>query len=84
MSKRARKPQGDQYKRGYANGVRAAVDALLEDLEETGKLTIDYDEDGLAMVCKGCLLHDAELHRLATRLEFTIGVKCGPEGTMTP
>ena len=79
-SKRPRKPQGDQYKRGYVNGVRAAVDALLDDLEVTGKLDVEYDADGRAMVCIGCLLHGQELHGLADRWEFAMGVKCEPEG----
>ena len=68
MSKRAKKPQGDQYKRGYANGVRAAVERPV--------LATQVAKPRLASVCKGCLLHGAELHQLATRLEFAMGVKC--------
>ena len=79
MSKQTRKHGGnDHYKRGYANGVRAAVEALLDDLLDTGKLTVDYDEDGRSQVCIGCMLHGQEFHRLAGRLEFVRGVKHEP------
>ena len=79
MSNRSKKPQGDQYKRGYANGVRAAVDALLGDLERTGKLTAaDYDENGYSKSCIACLLRESEFHHLADRWQFAMGVKCAP------
>lgn len=83
-SRRPRKPPGDQYKRGYANGVRAAVDMLLGDLETTGRLTVEYDDDGTSTECAVCLLRGQELHHLAVLAEFTRGIKCGPEGTMSP
>ena len=84
-SKRPRKPLGDQYKRGYSNGVQAAVEAVLDDLQDHGRITADdYDEDGAGKYCIGCMLSREHFPRLAHRWEFAAGVKHGPEGTMTP
>lgn len=80
-----RKPVTDSYKRGYTNGVLAAVDALLDDLDEHGQLAgiAEYDEDGLALRCKGCLLAAAHFPRLSDRWNFVMGISHEP-GTTEP
>lgn len=71
---RKKRPSNDQYKRGYSNGITAAVDALLDDLVEVGKVTEGDDE-----TCKGCLMRREGYHALATRWEFALGIKDGAE-----
>jgi hypothetical protein len=80
---RKRKTGGDPYRRGYGNGVTAAVDALLDDLADAGKLDTEYDDDGIASVCKGCMLHDHGFHGQATRWEFAVGLDRHPRGKET-
>jgi hypothetical protein len=64
------------YKRGYANGVAAAVDAMLDDLDEHGKLDwLEYEEDGRAKTCKGCVLTAQHFPRVADRFYFVMGIK---------
>jgi hypothetical protein len=79
MSPKKKRPATDPYKRGYANGIAAAVDAVLDDLEELDKANgvfdeIEYDEDGRATTCKGCMLRNKGHHALATRWEFALGI----------
>jgi len=75
---RQHKPSGaGDYRRGYASGVRAAVDALLGDLETLGRLGPgDYDETGQSRECIGCLLTRQEFHQLSARWSFVMGVTC--------
>jgi hypothetical protein len=78
MSKQRKKRAGGDYKRGYSNGITAAVDALLDDLHEAGKLDwVEYDggEDGRATTCKGCMLRSQHFDALATRWEFALGIE---------
>jgi hypothetical protein len=64
----------DPYKRGYANGIAAAADAVLGDLEEHGQLHIEYGDDGWSTQCKGCVLAAHHFPRLAERFRFALGV----------
>ncbi len=80
MSKKQkpRKP-ADDYKRGYANGVRAAVEALFGDLEEHGLLDdLEYTEcsDGQerATMCNQCVLTAHHFPRVADRYGFVMGI----------
>lgn len=91
MSKQRKKKAagGDPYRRGYSNGVTAAVDALLDDLNEAGKLGwLQYDDDGFAVSCNGCVLAHEGFERLATRWQFAVGIKGhdggSPEQAGTP
>jgi hypothetical protein len=82
MSKKAtlkRKHGGDPYKRGYANGVLAAVDALFDDLAERGDLDdVNYVDHGdgeqRAEVCTGCLLASKGFQHTYDRWSFVIGI----------
>jgi hypothetical protein len=80
MSKqRKKKPTGgDPYRRGYGNGVTAAVDAVLDDLDAAGKLDwVEHgaDRDDRATTCKGCILRHEGFDVLATRWEFALGLE---------
>jgi hypothetical protein len=64
-------PRGDSYKRGYANGITAAAEAVLGDLNEHGLLDdVSYGEDGYADDCNACILDGHHFPRLAGRLSF--------------
>ena len=79
--KNARKP--NDYRRGYTNGIQAAVDALIDDFDE--QQLIEYDEDeGRATQCKGCLLRSQGYEALADRWEFALGIErhLGPDGAL--
>ncbi len=82
MSKKTtpkRKPASDPYKRGYTNGVIAAVDALLEDLGERGDFEDDTeyftDDHGVerSSACKGCELASRGFQHTSDRWSFAIG-----------
>jgi hypothetical protein len=80
MSKqRKRKPAcGNPYRRGYGNGIVAAVAAVLDDLAEAGKLEwVEYSDDrgGLANARKGCMLRHEGLDALAIRWEIALGIE---------
>jgi hypothetical protein len=81
---RKKKPAGgDPYRRGYGNGIVAAVDAVIDDLAEAGKLGwVEYSDerDGRATTCKGCMLRSQGLDALATRWEFALGIERHPGG----
>jgi hypothetical protein len=74
MRKKSRAAPGDSYRRGYSNGVVAAVDALLDDLAEAGRLDdVEYDEDGRSLTCKGCTIRYQGFDRLADRFDYATG-----------
>jgi hypothetical protein len=81
MSKQRKKTAGgDPYRRGYGNGITAAVDALIEDLDAAGKLGwVEYDDGGRAETCKGCMLRSQGFDGLATRWEFALGIERHPD-----
>ena len=82
--KKTKKVPGE-YKRGYAGGVRAAVDALLDDLDAHGLLHVEVDDDGRAVVCTGCVLAEHHFPRLAARWEFVTGIgHAGPPAPPEP
>jgi hypothetical protein len=86
MSKpRKKKTGGDPYRRGYANGVQAAVEALFDDLHEHGMLDdLEYTEceDGQerATMCNRCVLSAHHFPRLADRYGFVMGLERHPHG----
>lgn len=81
MSKRPKnsKRQADPYKRGYANGVQAAVEALMDDLDEHGVLDgLEYTDHGdgqeRATMCNQCVLTAYHFPRVADRYGFVMGI----------
>jgi hypothetical protein len=81
MSKKQkpRKP-ADGYKRGYANGVLAAVEALMDDLGERGDLAdVNYVDHGDGQersdTCTGCLLMGKGFPHTSDRWSFAAGIR---------